>query len=285
MTPLRKQLINALTLKGLSERTHEAYIAAVAGLASFYKRSPDHISDEEIKAYLLYLHNERKLSASSLNVAVSGLRFFYSHVLERSLFDVERVLPRPKKPKRYARVYSLEEIKLLLTRGCSNRKHRVFLMTVYSAGLRLNEACHLKPEDIESDRMVIRIDQGKGRKDRYTILSPVLLQELRAYWQFERPRLWLFPSGSDPQKPMVDRTAQNLFLRALKRCGLPNRGGIHCLRHSFATHLLESGVELTIIKELLGHRDFKTTANYLHVSNERMARIQSPLDLIPRFKD
>lgn len=280
MTPLRKQLTEALTLRGLSERTHEAYIAAVAGLARFHGRSPERLSNEEIKGYLLYLHKERNLSASSLNVAVSGLRFFYSHVLDRSLADVERALPRPRKPRQTARVYSLQEIGRLLGRGCANRKHRVFLMTVYSAGLRLNEACHLKPQDIESDRMVIRVDQGKGRKDRYTILSPWLLEELRSYWKIGRNRLWLFPSGFNPQRPMVDRTAQQVFGRALARCGLPNRGGIHCLRHSFATHLIEAGVEITVIKELLGHRDYKTTARYLHVSNERLAQIRSPLDLI-----
>src|SRR5215218_7966853 len=187
MTPLREQLIAALTLKGYSPKTNEAYIGAVAGLARYYRRGPDQICNQEITAYLLHLHQERRLSASTLNVAVSGLRFFYAHVLERSIAEVEKALPRPQQPTQYVRVYSLEEIRLLLTQGCIKSAHRVFLMTVYGAGLRLNEACHLKVEDIESSRMMIRVNQGKGAKDRYTILSPWLLVELRRYWQFCRP--------------------------------------------------------------------------------------------------
>ena len=280
MTPLRQQLITALTLKRYSPKTHEAYVGAVAGLARYYGRAPDTICNQEIKTYLLHLHNERRLSASSLNVAVSGLRFFYTQTLDRSIAEVEKTLPRPKKPQHYARIYSLEEIRTLLDRGCTQPKHRVFLMTVYGAGLRLNEACHLQVQDIESDRMMIRVNQGKGAKDRYTILSPWLLEELRCYWRFFRPRPWLFPSSRDPQRPLLDGSAQKMFYGALSRCGLPNKGGIHALRHSFATHLLEAGVEITVIKLLLGHRSLKTTSNYLHVSGERLAQIKSPLDFI-----
>ena len=280
MTPLRQQLITALTLKRYSNRTHEAYIAAVEALARYYGRSPDTICDQEIKTYLLHLHEERKLSASSLNVAVSGLRFFYSQTLNRSISNVEKALPRPKKPKRYARTYTKQEISKLLSQGCTKPKQRVFLMTVYGAGLRLNEACHLQVQDIESERMMIRVNQGKGAKDRYTILSPLLLEELRRYWKCFRPKPWLFPSGRNPQQPLLDHSAQRMFYLALERCGLPNRGGIHCLRHSFATHLVEAGVEITVIKMLLGHNSLKTTSNYLHVSSERLAQIRSPLDFI-----
>jgi len=215
MTPLRQQLITALTLKRYSPKTHKAYVAAVAALARYYRRSPDTIYNEQIKAYLLHLHNERELSASTLNVAVSGLRFFYLHVLDRSIAEVEKALPRPKKPKQYAHTYSLQEIGTLLNQGCTQPKHRVFLMTVYGAGLRLNEACHLEPRDIESDRMMIRVIQGKGAKDRYTILSPRLLEELRCYWKFFRPRPWLFPSSRDPHRPLIDRSAQKMFYGAL----------------------------------------------------------------------
>lgn len=216
--------------------------------------------------------------------AVSGLRFFYRYVLERGLTEVERALPRHKQPKQCVRVYSLAEVAMLLKQGCSNPKHRAFLMTVYSAGLRLNEACHLRLGDIESQRMMIRVAQGKGAKDRYTILSPCLLEELRDYYRMFRPKVWLFPSAADPVRPMVDGSAQHLFGKALARCGLPNRGGIHCLRHSFATHLIEAGVEITVIKDLLGHASLKTTSAYLHVSNERIAQIRSPLDLIPQVR-
>lgn len=280
MTPLRQQLIEALVLKRYSPKTHEAYIAAVAGLARYYRRSPDGLSNEEIRGYLLYLNAERKLSASSLNVALSGLRFFYARVLQRSIAEVERTLPRPKRPIRYARAYSVAQIRTLLCAGCTRLKDRVFLMSVYGAGLRLNEACHLQIEDIESERMMIRVRQGKGAKDRYTILSPWLLEELRTYWKDCRPHPWLFPSAREPRKPLVDRCAQKMFYRALERCGLPNKGGIHALRHSFATHLIEAGVEITVIKSLLGHRSLSTTANYLHVSGERLAKVRSPLELI-----
>jgi site-specific recombinase XerD len=201
-------------------------------------------------------------------------------VLDRSLGQVEKALPRPQQPQQYARVYSLEEIRRLLTDGCRNLQHRVFLMTVYGAGLRLNEACHLKTQDIESSRMMIRVNRGKGEKDRYTILSPGLLKELRLYWKVFRPRLWLFPSSRDPHRPLVDGTAQRIFYAALARCGLPNKGGIHALRHSFATHLLEAGVELTVIKMLLGHYSLQTTSKYLHVSGERLAQIRSPLEFL-----
>ena len=252
----------------------------MVGLARYYKRSPDTISNEEVKSYLLHLHNDRKLSASSLNVAVSGLRFFYAQTLDRSIAEVEKALPRAKKPKQYARTYTLQEISKLLSQGCTRPKQRIFLMTVYGAGLRLNEACHLQPQDIESERMMIRVNQGKGAKDRYTILSPWLLEELRRYWRCFRPKPWLFPSGRDPHQPLLDHSGQRLFYLALSQCGLPNRGGIHCLRHSFATHLLEAGVEITVIKMLLGHSSLKTTSNYLHVSSERLAQIRSPLDFI-----
>ena len=280
MTPLRQQLIEALTLRGLAPKTHEAYVRAVAALATYYHRSPERIANEEIRAYLLYLHQERKLSASSLNVAVSGLRFFYQRVLDRSIRDVEKTPPRPKKEKHYARVYSQAEIKLLLTEGCRQLRDRVFLMTLYGAGLRLNEGCHLRPQHIESGRMMIRIEQGKGRKDRYTILSPWLLEELRRYWRVYRSREWLFPSCRDDRRPFSDHTAQRMYYAALARAGLPNRGGIHSLRHSFATHLVEAGVAITVVKMLLGHRSLQTTANYLHVSAERMAQLPSPLDAI-----
>lgn len=280
MTTLRQQLIDILTLKGLSLRTHESYIAAVVGLSRHYDRSPDLITNDEVRTYLLHLHNQRKLSASTLNVAVSALRFFYRHVLERSIAEVEASLPRGKQPKSCVRVYSLEEVQRLLSQGCINPRDRAFLMTVYGAGLRLNEACHLGLRDIESARMMIRVNRGKGAKDRYTVLSPVLLEELRGYWRLFQPKAWLFPSTADPAKPMVDCSAQRIFTRALERCGLPNRGGIHCLRHSFATHLIESGVELTAVQKLLGHSSMKTTTIYLHVSNERIAQIKSPLELI-----
>ena len=153
-------------------------------------------------------------------------------------------------------------------------------MTVYGGGLRLEEACHLKAEHLNRARMQIRIDQGKGRKDRYTPLSPVLLKMLERYWQADRPQHWLFPATTDPMIPMDPKTGQKMFYRAVARAGLPHRGGIHSLRRSFVTHLLEAGVEITVVQRLLGHSQVATTANYLHVRQERVAEIKSPLQLL-----
>jgi integrase/recombinase XerD len=192
---------------------------------------------------LFYLAVTRQLSASSRNQATSGLRFFYWHVLARPVEHLVRVLPRVRREVRRPRVCAIVELERLFTVGCLHPRHRAFLMTVYGAGLRLNEACHLKAEHVERARQQIRVVQGKGKKDRYTLLSPRLLEELRRYWQWGRPREWLFPSSQDAHRPMIDTTGQRIFYAAVKRAKLPDKGGIHSLRHSFATHLLEAGVE------------------------------------------
>jgi site-specific recombinase XerD len=280
MTTLRQNFIRELVIRGTSPRTQEAYVRAVYGLAKHYRKSPDQLTDEELKSYLFYLASERKLSASSLNQIVSGLRFFYRTVLHRSVDYLREVMPRPSKAIRRPQVFAVEELERLLTLGCPNPKHRAFLMTVYGAGLRLDEACHLQMQHIDRARMQIRVEQGKGRKDRYTLLSPVLLEELERYWQCFRPTHWLFPAPSDPQAPMDPRLGQKIFYTAVRRAGLPRKGGIHCLRHSFATHLLEAGVEITVVQRLLGHSSLATTSIYLHVRQERLAQIKSPLQLL-----
>lgn len=280
MSKLRQQLIQELVLRNHSPRTQEAYVSAVYQLAKYYRRSPDLLSEQELKDYLFYLAQTRQLSASSRNQATSALRFFYRHVLGRPVEQLTRVLPRPSQGTRRPEVFSAGELERLFTVGCLHPRHRAFLMTVYGAGLRLNEACHLKPEHILSERAQIRVVQGKGGKDRYTLLSPRLLQELRQYWKWCRPRVWLFPAGRDPQAPMIDCTAQRLFNQAVARAGLPRKGGIHSLRHSFATHLLEAGVEITIVQRLLGHSHLSTTSTYLHVRQERLAQIAGPLQLL-----
>lgn len=278
MSPLRAQYIGLLTLRGYTQRTQESYVNAVAALSRHYGRSPDRLSDEQIRDYLLGLH-QRGLSRSTLNVAISALRVFYGVMLKRPVERIEECLPRPRKVTRRARVYSREELRILFTQGCRSLRDRAFLMTVYGAGLRLNEACHLRLEDVESSRGMLRINQGKGNKDRYTVLSPWLLEVLRDYFREFRPRgPWLFAAPRLEGRPMVDGSAQMIFCRALKRAGLPNRGGIHCLRHSFATHLLEDGVDVLTIKKLMGHANFATTAGYLHVSAEQAVRVRSPLE-------
>ncbi len=280
MTPLRQNFIRELVIRGTSPRTQESYVSAIARLAKHYHQSPDRLTDDQLKDYIFYLAHDKKLAASSLNQAVSAMRAFYSWVLRRSVDQLWLVLPRVYRAVRRPQVFSVEELERLFTVGCPYAKHRAFLMTVYGAGLRLSEACRLKAEHIHPRRRQIRVDQGKGRKDRYTLLSPRLLQELRGYWQCFRPEHWLFPATKDPQLPMDERVGQKMFYNAVKRAGLPRRGGIHSLRHSFATHLLEAGVEITVVQRLLGHSSLATTSNYLHVRQERLAQVQSPLQLL-----
>ena len=253
---------------------------AVYCLAKHYRKSPDRLNDEELKNYMFHLAHEKQLAASSLNQYISAFRLFYETVLQRPMDQVRRAMPRVHRAIRRPQVYSVEELERLFSVGCPYPKHRAFLMTVYGAGLRLSEACHLKAEHIHRYRMQIRVEQGKGRKDRYTLLSPKLLEELKAYWECFRPAHWLFPASNDPRLPMVEGVGQKIFYTALKRAGLPRRGGIHSLRHSFATHLLESGVEITVLQRLLGHSSLATTATYLHVRQERLAQIKSPLQLL-----
>lgn len=280
MTTLRQNFIRELVVRGMAARTQKAYIRAVYELAKYYRRSPDSLTDQELKNYLYYLAQEKKLSPNSINQAVCGLRFFYKAVLQRSVDFLYEALPFSRRAIRRPQVFSGKEIEQLLTVGCPRLKARAFLMTVYGGGLRLEEACRLKAEHINRARMQIRVEQGKGRKDRYTLLSPVLLKMLERYWQADRPQHWLFPATTDPKISMDPRTGQKMFYRAVARAGLPHRGGIHSLRHSFATHLLEAGIEITVVQRLLGHSNVATTANYLHVRQERMAEIKSPLQLL-----
>ncbi len=281
MSPLRTQYIGLLTLRGYTQRTHESYINAVAALARFYDgRSLTSLSDAEIRDYLIGLH-QRGLSRSTVNVAISALRLFFGTMLKRPVERIEECLPRPRKITQRARVYSRDELARLFEVGCRNVKERAFLMTIYACGLRLNEACHLRCDDVESSRMMLFVCRGKGYKDRYTVLSEWLLDELRSYWQAYKPKgEWLFPAHRFPHRPMVDGTVQMFFARALKRAGLPNRGGVHCLRHSFATHLLEDGVDLLTLKKLLGHSSFITTAGYIHITEPSLVKVRSPLDAI-----
>ena len=239
MTSLRQKLIDEIQLRGFSLHTQDSYVRCVTGLARFYHRSPDQIGDEEIKAYLLHLLREKKLAFSSLIVAVSGLRFFFGNILHRPTKEIEQALPRMKKPVLRPKLYSVQELERLFEWPGLNRKHRALFMTTYAAGLRVSEVCQLRVADLLSDRHQIHVVQGKGKKDRYTLLSPRLLVELRSYWRLYRPKDWLFPSPVYPDRHVTDDAAQRAFTEAVERAGLPDRGGIHSLRHSFATHLLE----------------------------------------------
>jgi site-specific recombinase XerD len=280
MTPLRQRLIEEIELRGFSPHTKNCYVRWVADLARFRYASPDQITDEQVREYLLHLLHQRRLSPSSLIVAVSALRFFYGRVIGRPTEAIEKALPRMKKRVHRPQVYSSEELERLFSVKDLNRKHRAIFMTTYAAGLRVSEVCRLKIEHLLSDRGQIRVVQGKGGKDRYTLLSPRLLDELRTYWRLYRPKDWLFPSDFFPQRPLSIGTVERAFNHALEVAGLPRRGGIHTLRHTFATRLLEAGIDLVTLQRLLGHSQLSTTSTYLHVRRERIADINSAFDLI-----
>jgi site-specific recombinase XerD len=279
MSPLRKQMEADLAMRGLAYRTRETYVESVVKLAKFYGRTPDQISEAEVQRYLLHLLEERKLAHSSCNVVVSALEFFYRTTLKRR--ETEFCLPRPKVPARLPQVLSREEVAALIEKT-TNLKHRALLMATYGGGLRLLEVCHLKVADIDSHRMTLRVELGKGAKDRYTLLSPRLLVELRRYWCVYRPKLWLFPSPRDPEQPHSAHTAHRIYHAAKDRAGITKAGGIHALRHAFATHLLEAGVDVHTIQRLMGHGSLSTTARYFHLAQKHLSGTASPLDLLVR---
>jgi integrase/recombinase XerD len=275
MTPLRQRMIREMQLRQLAPRTIEAYVAAVAGLAKFYGRSPDQLHLEEVRSYLHHLIAERHFAPSTSNGHAAGILFFYRHVLGQSSFDL-RI--RQRRPGKLPEIYSQEEL-VRLFQGCRKRLHRLLLMTTYAAGLRVSEVIYLKPIHIHSERLLIRVEQGKGRKDRYTLLSPQLLQELRDYWKEYQPGEWLFPN-QERTAAMCRGTAQHIFYAAKRRAGLQRGQGIHTLRHCFATHLLEAGVDLRTIQLLMGHRSLNSTAIYLHVTRKHLEQLHSPFDLL-----
>lgn len=281
MNILRQKLIDEMEVRGLSRNTKDSYIGYVYRLARHYHRSPDQITDAELRSYLLQLLREKKNGAGTLCLAVSALRFFYRHVLQRSTEGIETALPRMKKPVLRPRVYSPEQVARLLQIDGLNLKHRTMLMTTYAAGLRVSEVVRLRPEHILSERGQIRVEEGKGNKQRYTVLSPRLLEQLRGYYRVYRPAGgWMFPSGFWPDRHLSTDAVSMVFDRAANLAGLPNNGGIHSLRHSFATHLLEAGVPLPVIQRLLGHTNLATTSRYLHVRREIIAELKGLLEAI-----
>lgn len=280
MSPLRQKMIRAMQLREFSPRTQEAYVAAVSGLAKYCNKSPDKIDQEEVEDYLLNLRQELKRSASTCNVVISGLRFFYEHTIKDE--SVKLRLPPRKKTKRLPEVLSREEVNRVITRP-ANIKHRVMLMTAYSAGLRVSELVSLRQEHIDSSRMVIRVDQGKGKKDRYTILSQRLLKELRIYYKAYRPENWLFSAKNLIQHISIS-SAQRIYYKAKKKAGITKGKGIHTLRHCFASHLLEAGYDVRRIQILMGHKSLSTTMAYLHVSRQGLGMVKSPFDFVDEEK-
>lgn len=276
MTPLRKRMIEALELRGSSPKTIKLYVDCTARFARHFNKSPEHLGTEEVRQYLLYLVHERKVAWSTYKQALAALRFLYRWVLGRGEVVEDIRAPRPE--RRLPVVLSFAEVHRFFA-AITSFKHRTLLMFAYAAGLRVSEAGRVRVADIDSERMVIRVVQGKRKKDRYTILSPLLLQMLRHYWWAARPKDYLFP-GRGRTGHATNSTVQRACLDAQAAAGLGKDVTPHTLRHSFATHLLEAGTDLRVIQELLGHASPRTTAMYTHVSTKLIGRTKSPLDLL-----
>lgn len=270
MTELRKRMIECLQLRGLSERTQQMYVRAVRQLAEHYHKSPDLITEEELRQYFLYIKNVKKYSRAASTIAICGIKFFFEHTLHREWSTLRFVRAQPE--KKLPVILSLEEVRRILS-GVRLLRYRVCLMTIYSCGLRLQEGTHLQVPDIDSSRMMIHIRHGKGGKDRYVPLPHRTLELLRQYWLTHRHPVWIFPAPgrggiglSTATEPMPKSSVQGAFRAALKQSGIHKHASVHTLRHSWATHLLEAGVNLRLIQEYLGHRSPTTTSVYTHLT-------------------
>jgi integrase/recombinase XerD len=276
MTPLRKQMIEVLELRGSSPKTVRLYVGCVARFAQHFGMSPQQLGEKEVRTYLLHLMQTEKVALGTYKQALAAIRFLYRWVLHRG--DVVQDIRGPRPERRLPVVLSFEEVHRFFA-AIRSFKYRTLLMFAYAAGLRVSEAARVRVSDIDSQRMVIRIVQGKRKKDRYTILSPLLLEMLRHYWWAARPTDYLFP-GRGQTGVVRSSSVQHACCEARERAGLSKQVTPHTLRHSFATHLLEAGTELRVIQELLGHASPRTTAIYTHVSTDLIGRVKSPLDLL-----
>jgi integrase/recombinase XerD len=282
MTTLRRRMMEDMQVRNLSLHTQDAYVQQVSQFARHFNRSPELLGPEEIRSYQVYLTNQRKLAPSSVNIAIAALRFLYKITLHKD-WSLEEVIPTPKTPQKLPIVLSPEEV-LRFLGSVRSIKHRTILTICYAAGLRVSEAICLKVTDIDSQRMVIRVEQGKGRMDRYVMLSPKLLQTLREWWRVDRPKEWLFP-GDAVNSHIGRQTVEWACHKAHRRCRIPKPITPHCLRHAFAVHLLESGTDVRTIQLLLGHRNLATTATYLRIATTKVCSAKSPLDLLPQTLD
>ena len=265
MGVLRDRMVREMSLREFSASTQKLYLATLTDLAKYHHQSPDTLDPTQVQNVLLYLTQERHLAWSSVSVAASAIRFFYTHTGKR--LDLVTAMPSRRKPRRLPHILSVEEVDLVL------------LMTTHAAGLRVSEVVRLQLKDLDRERLMIRVEQGKRRTDRYTILSPRLLTELDRYRAQRSLTRWLFPTRTGDQ-PMSTSTAQHIFEAAKARAGIQKPGSIHLLRHAFATHLLETGVDLRTIQVLLGHASLATTSRYLHVTRKTLDAVQSPFDAL-----
>ena len=276
MGELRDRMVRELRLRRYAAPTQKSYLEAVKGLAKHFWLSPDQLTAEQVQDYILHLMTERALQWNTINTIASGLKFFYTHTLKRP--EVALAIPARRTPRWLPEILSAEELQRLFAAAPSGMP-RALLMAAYGGGLRISEAVRLQVTDIDSQRRMIRVVRGKRDKDRYTLLSERLLTELRAYWKIDRPRPWLFP-GRNPEKPLNHNTARLFFNRAKAEAKIHKGGSFHLLRHCFATHLLEAGVDLRTIQILMGHSSITSTTYYLHVTRKTLDKTQNPLDLL-----
>ncbi|HEX2662746.1 MAG TPA: site-specific integrase [Candidatus Acidoferrum sp.] len=279
MTPLRQRFIEDMQIRNLSPRTQVEYINCISQFARYFGKSPDALGPEQIRAYQVYLAQEKKLAPATITVAVSALRFLYQVTLRRH-WTVDNIIPHPKKPEKLPIILSPEEVVEFLN-SIPEGKHRTILTCCYAAGLRLSEAIALQVPHIDGRRMVIFVAGGKGQKDRYVMLSAKLLEILRQWWRVQRPQTWLFP-GNEPN-PHISKAAVEKVCRTFRaRCHILKPLTPHSLRHAFAVHLLEQGTDVRTIQLLLGHRSLATTARYLRIATTKVCSTTSPLDLLPQ---
>jgi site-specific recombinase XerD len=269
-------MLQALTVRGMAPRTQQSYVSAVRRLAKHYRRSPEDLTADEVQAYLARMIEVERLSWSTCSVAANAFRFLYHMTL--GLSEIDFVVPLPRQPQRLPEILSVEEVSRLFA-SVERFKHRLLFETIYACGLRVSEATQLKMRDIDRDRMTVRIEQGKGRKDRYVPLSKRLLRKLDQYWATEPPRQWVF-EGSKPERCLHISAVQKAYTLAKLRAGIQKHGGIHALRHAYATHMIESGVDVLTVQRLLGHRSVSTTMRYFHLSQGQVSIVRSPLDLL-----
>lgn len=281
MTRLRELMDRDLMIRGYALNTRKVYLACVAQYAAHFNRAPDQLTLENVNQYQLFLTGERNVSSAYFNQAVAALRFFYQKTLKKN-WNIEHI-PYQKTPRKLPEILSPEAVPALFE-ATKNLKHQTILMTLYAGGLRVSEAIRLRIPDIDSKRMMIRVEQGKSRKDRDVVLSERLLLQLRRYWKEYRPSAWLFP-GRGSHKPLDRASVHRIFHKSRKAAGILKRVSCHTLRHSYATHLLEAGTPLPVIQRLLGHRSLRSTEIYLHVAKSTLQGTRSPLDLLPDLRD
>lgn len=277
VSSLRQRMIEDMTVRNFAPNTQQSYLQQVSLFARYFGKSPEQLGPEQIRTYQIYLAEDRKVAVGTRTVAVSAIRFLYLVTLQRAW--TVQLIPSPKKDHRLPVILSPEEV-LRLLQAAPSFPHHVIFSTMYGTGMRVSETVHLRAADIDSQRMMIRVEQGKGHKDRYVQLSPKLLELLRCYWRKLRPQEWMFP-GQIPHQPLTRDAVGDAVVHAGHRAGLTKHTTPHSLRHAYAVHLLEAGTDLRRIQLLLGHRSLSTTARYLRLATTTVCATTSPLDLLP----